>query len=831
MGVRKGAAMEQPSDALQAALARLGVPAVAVRRASRHLVAIRRDLPTFETAWVDACLREGLLTRFQTDRLCRELAGDRSPSVDSLGRTLTLGPYILCELLQEDARTRLYAARDAERRPCELLVRSVEGDLDTERIASLQRIASRLENAAPRRGSGEPVWTRTIERADGRVVCEMPASGGIGLREVLIRRGRLSPPEVAGLLADLLQALDHVHREGVAHGDVRLERLRLAGRGGRTLRLLAPGVRSVWQPTITYRHGLPLAEADAIAPERIGTDRPADVASDLFGVGCVAWELLAGRPPFPQGGSLERLRAQRIGRVAPLGDYVEEVPPGLAELIARCLRSSPRDRPESAAAALRELGQPPRRRTGLAADSRTKRPAAGSPRRRRLTRSPVVQAVVGTAALLLLAFVGLTVQLQLADSFSPLRPNRTNAAEATAVGVSSPDATSRSAEAPFATTMAGRDAFGPVSSNDGDSLRPLPQPSPEGLLQLAPGTYRASELAWPGPLVVRAIGFGDRATDAALEGLTAREPTPRVTVLADGAWDLLAESIVLEGITVRSATSDRESQPLVRSRSQSFTATACRFEGAGRPAALTWGPLDAVDPRGRSVVLSRSTLTGGQAVLAIEAPARLVRLEDSVLQAAGPLVLWQHDWPRRETALQLVHSLVRGAASLVACEAAAVDRGQRLRVFLDHTVLHPTGERAAVVTIGDVSRLADVRRRVVVEQRGCVTSAAWLRSSCVGVRPAAADRLPIPQGELLFLGDRLDDATAPLPADAWPGPRDRETELPETQSPETELPEPESPQNVSPGAVLPGPVSRPPVRPAAAGLPTTDSDVRPVSAT
>ena len=68
-----------------------------------------------------------------------------------------------------------------------------------------------------------------------------------------------------------------------------------------------------------------------------------------------------------------------------------------------------------------------------------------------------------------------------------------------------------------------------------------------------------------------------------------------------------------------------------------------------------------------------------------------------------------------------------------------------------------------------MSELADARRRVAIRTSGCVTSQRWAAVGSAGVEPQESDWLPLPQGELTFRGDELDDATAPLAADGWPG--------------------------------------------------------------
>ena len=694
--------MDGPSDSLRQRLVRLGVSETAVQTAARrHLAAIARDLPPFDSAFVDACLRDQLLTRWQADVLCSSRPG-----------RVFFGPFVLrSRRLQDGPRTSYEATHTETGGRCEVTI--LEDALHA--LPTLQTLAG-----SAKRKRSAAVTISGADQVDGRVVLVAPATEGPTLAELLIRRGRLAPAEVATIAHGLLAGLRDLHATGDVHGNVRTSTVRLAP-GSQPVRLMLPGVQPCVAPIVVYRAGLPLASCENVPPERIGTQRPADVASDLFGVGCVLWELLAGRSPFPPNGSLGRLRAQLQCSPPPLADFAGDVPPSLASLVAACLKRDPADRPATAAEALAMIARTPSQTVAVRAAS--KRP-----------RSKLATGLYGTAAMLTLAVGTLAMQSRL-DLISPLQPSVSQAAEVATTGL----------------------------PGDALTLRPLPPPSADGRIDLPPGRYAASEIAWGGPLVV--AGQGD------------------VVLEVDGSWNAVAESITLRGITLEAKAAVG---PVLTAQSQNFTADGVTVEAGSRRVAMSWQPLDGGDVSGRVVTMTHCRLSAATAAIALEQPARMVRMSDCVVDAASVL-LWSHDWPRREAGVQLTHCLVRRARSVVAATGAVASSAQRLAVLADHCVFDPVVTDAqggvAVVRIGDVAELAEVRRRVAVEVVGSVSRRVWSRVACAGVPVRDDDRLPIPVGELWIVGDQLDDAAASLPADVMPGIRPRQTTAAEDRRP------------------------------------------------
>src|SRR5689334_3481219 len=192
---------------------------------------------------------------------------------------------------------------------------------------------------------------------------------GRTMREAL-RAGELDDRatlEVCGQIAD---ALAHAHRRGIVHRDVKPSNVLLAEAPGVDVRLLDFGLAQMAEfDTLTALGDVPGTLA-YISPERL-QGLPATTAADVWAVGVVLWEALAGEHPFWGGDLVETSRSIQRG-AAPLETRRPDLPQRLREIVASALLVNPQRRPtaERLAAELRNL--PRRRRTS----GRSKGPAA-----------------------------------------------------------------------------------------------------------------------------------------------------------------------------------------------------------------------------------------------------------------------------------------------------------------------------------------------------------------------------------------------------------------------------------------------------------------------
>lgn len=184
----------------------------------------------------------------------------------------------------------------------------------------------------------------------------MPYVRGETLAQRLEREPRLPIPDAVGIACDIAEALDYAHGEGVLHRDIRPDNILLESGQALVADFGIAGVleRSAGEGSSTS--GVVLGVPRYASPEQARGERPLDARSDLYSLGCVLYEMLAGQPPFG-GSTTAAILARQISAPArPLRTLRPEVPPGVEHAVGRALAELPEDRHASAkafAAALR----------------------------------------------------------------------------------------------------------------------------------------------------------------------------------------------------------------------------------------------------------------------------------------------------------------------------------------------------------------------------------------------------------------------------------------------------------------------------------------------
>lgn len=227
----------------------------------------------------------------------------------------------------------------------------------------------------------------------------MPFIDGQSLRARLIRDGLLPITEIVGIMRDVARALSYAHSHGVVHRDIKPDNVLLShGTAVVTDFGIAKALLSARDldddTTTLTKTGTAIGTPAYMAPEQIAGDPTIDHRADVYAFGCLAYELVCGRPPFAQLQPQRVLAAHLADKPEPLRELRPDTPVSLAALVMRCLEKRPEDRPESANQIMHEIDAiaPPGARQSL---SRSLRDGKG----RRLWRN----ALVGVAALVIVA--------------------------------------------------------------------------------------------------------------------------------------------------------------------------------------------------------------------------------------------------------------------------------------------------------------------------------------------------------------------------------------------------------------------------------------------
>jgi serine/threonine protein kinase len=172
-----------------------------------------------------------------------------------------------------------------------------------------------------------------------------PVTGGT-VKELLDRFGSLSWREVASIARQVSSALQHAHNNGIIHRDLKPGNLFLDVDGNIKLGDFSIA-RDVHSADLTET-GLTVGTHAYMAPEQITGDSNISGKADLYSLGCVLFEILAGRKPF-EGTNFAILFEQHLHKRAPkVDEFVNDCPAVLSRVIEQLLAKDPNDRPFNA---------------------------------------------------------------------------------------------------------------------------------------------------------------------------------------------------------------------------------------------------------------------------------------------------------------------------------------------------------------------------------------------------------------------------------------------------------------------------------------------------
>ncbi|MFQ5890978.1 MAG: protein kinase [Gemmatimonadota bacterium] len=192
--------------------------------------------------------------------------------------------------------------------------------------------------------------------ANGLLFYVMPYVEGESLRQRLDREKQLPVDQAIQIAQDVSDALDHAHRNGVVHRDIKPGNILLEeGHAVVTDFGVARAISEAGGEKITAT-GLAVGTPAYMSPEQASGEE-ADERSDIYALGCVLYEMLAGEPPLT-GATPQSTAAKRLtDRPTPLGVMRSTVPERLQSLVEKTLAVSPADRPATARQLAEELAK------------------------------------------------------------------------------------------------------------------------------------------------------------------------------------------------------------------------------------------------------------------------------------------------------------------------------------------------------------------------------------------------------------------------------------------------------------------------------------------
>lgn len=184
-------------------------------------------------------------------------------------------------------------------------------------------------------------------QAEGLLFYVMPNMEGESLREHLDAKGQLPLEEALRIAREVASALDYAHRHNVVHRDIKPENILLHDGSAMVADFGIGKALSEVEAEITQT-GMMLGTPTYISPEQASGEPDVDGRSDLYSLGCVLYEMLAGEPPFT-GPNAQAIITKRFVSPIPKLRAVRDVPEAIDEVTTRALARTPVDRFPSAA--------------------------------------------------------------------------------------------------------------------------------------------------------------------------------------------------------------------------------------------------------------------------------------------------------------------------------------------------------------------------------------------------------------------------------------------------------------------------------------------------
>jgi eukaryotic-like serine/threonine-protein kinase len=253
------------------------------------------------------------------------------------------GQYEIEREIGRGGMAQVYLARDVRHdRPVALKVLKPDlgAAVSAERFLREIQVVGRLRHPhiVPLYDSGE---------AAGQVYYVMPYIKGESVRERIARSGPFSSDEAARLTTEVADALKYAHSQGIIHRDIKPDNIMLDERHALVMDFgIARGLVAGGSDSLTGT-GLLIGTPAYMSPEQAAGDT-VDARTDIYSLGCVLYEMLAGKPPF-SGSTAHAVMAQRFASPTPsLAALETTTSPALQAAVAKAMSLMPDERYQTA---------------------------------------------------------------------------------------------------------------------------------------------------------------------------------------------------------------------------------------------------------------------------------------------------------------------------------------------------------------------------------------------------------------------------------------------------------------------------------------------------
>jgi len=253
------------------------------------------------------------------------------------------GRYTIEREIARGGAAYVYAARDAMQQAVAVKILRPE-------LAVTVTADRFLREVALLRQLEHPSVARVIDSGEAEffLYYVMPMIDGPSLRQHLERARRVSVEDTQRIGSDLLDALAYFHGRKIVHRDVKPDNIVLRPEGPVLVDFgIAKAIAEAGTHRLT-RSGFTVGTSHYMSPEQVLGAPDIDHRCDLYSLGCVLFECLAGRPPFWHRREELVLHMQQVEPAPDVREFRTDTPASLADAIARALLKEPGERWQSA---------------------------------------------------------------------------------------------------------------------------------------------------------------------------------------------------------------------------------------------------------------------------------------------------------------------------------------------------------------------------------------------------------------------------------------------------------------------------------------------------
>lgn len=654
-----------------------------LRRARILVRRLSRDLPSFDSVWIDALVQLRALTPFQA-RILEQGSADR---------LLVCGHVVQDQLGQGPYGTTFVAKSQPNREPVVVKQITVPEEASSD---CCQRMAQLIERTRTWAHPHLVVPHQLFTDSDRELVTVSRRVSGLTLGELLIRRGRFPAAVVLDIARQLASGLAALQTQGLVHGDLGLSNVRLTTAG--LAILVDGGVRPALCPQLTIHEQLALEAYDGVAPELIGTGCSPNATSEIYALGCLLWQLLTGRPPYSTADPLMKLAAHQTQRIPDVRSLAPDTPPAFAELIAAMTSPEVNERPKSFEELLRRWGRP-----GVTSRSRLKRYRqnfdGGVPHFLQQTTSVTDSRWPWMAASL---FVAAGMALTFADKglrneFLAIT-RRVSEVIQTSKPISEMGSSNPSEQVVTTTT-------GPL---------PLPAPVAGEIVLTSEGPYEAARVVVSGDLTIRgAVGI-----------------VPIIRVTRDSLW-LSGATVKLQNVSILCDTTAAQAlKAAVLVKSQRLEVANCTLQRtfdqqddiSRNSTLIGWGPQSSESSDPWSIAIRDSVFrTPGNALWSAEMPHQLT-MDNCLKIGAGACVAVSPKSALHPTQWNLNQLTLRETGPLLRLSGGYADQATAptIELIAKDCVFSPALEGASLIELHSASVRDNSAKTVHFQGNGCV---------------------------------------------------------------------------------------------------------------